>query len=294
MTTFDATVYVGAPDSGDYFTDVLPPAVPDFVQRISVDEGQDETRPFQRARPPRASFTINMEGGLRPFDAGQLCVIQVETTEGTEEWFRGVLTTPKYQNVRHNRTIASVNALHTLDRLLQNVTAPTANNQTYATNLGTLFDLAGWPTDSARRIIDPNFNDLLSTWEVDAAPALRSAEAILSTAGPPARLVPLRNGGLWCIRDIGTIPGGESYSSDDIVDEYNLDYDDRSLVNRVVLGGTTYNAPASSSSDVREPSSGLVILPGLLNANRAELANRIFDAYQFGLTYLTLQSHCFR
>ena len=288
MTTFNPRVYVGPPDSGDYFTGILPAEVPDFVQRISVDEGQDETRPFQRARSPRASVRLNLDGGSRPFEAGHLCVIQVETVDGIEEWFRGILTTPKYDNVRHGRTLATVNALHTMDRLRRNITVSIPQlNQDVATNLGMVFDAAGWPDTPIHRVISNSLDDVLSLWEVDNQPALRAAENLLNTAGPPARIIPQRNGGIVCVRSVGGIAGGSSFSSADIVDEYDFVYDDRSLINQVIIDGTAYVSTQSTSEEVREPGSTFGLLPGLLPANAPMVARRVFDTYERGLTFLT-------
>ena len=287
MTTFNPRVYVGPPDSGDYFTGILPAEVPDFLQRVSIDEGQDETRPFQRARSPRASVRLNLDGGSRPFEAGHLCVIQVETVDGIEEWFRGILTTPKYDNVRHGRTLTAINALHTLDRLRQRVSVAIAQNQDIATNLNAVFDAVGWPDTATHRTIVSSLDDELSVWEVGNQAALRAAENLLNTAGPPARIIPQRNGGLLCVRNVGGIAGGSSFSSDDIVDEYDFVYDDRSLINQVIIDGTTYTSPQSTSEEVREPEGGFTLLPGLLPANAPMVARRIFDTYERGLTFLT-------
>ena len=78
---------------------------------VSIDEGQDETRPFQRARSPRALAEIILTSGSRPFNAGDLCVIQVETVDGISEWFRGALTTPRYDNLRAARTFVHSSCL---------------------------------------------------------------------------------------------------------------------------------------------------------------------------------------
>ena len=132
-----------------------------------------------------------------------------------------------------------------------------------------------------------SLDDELSVWEVSGQSALSAAETLLQTAGPPARIIPQRNGGILCVRNVGGLPGGASFSGADIVDKYDFVYDDRSLINQVIIDGTTYTSAQSTSEEVREPGSAFRLLPGLLPANAPMVARRVFDAYERGLTFLT-------
>ena len=286
MPLFTPEIYIGAPDSGDYFTSVLPPAATGRLQSVNIREGQDEDRPFQRPIPNQFE-AVYIVGTDRPYEPGQLVIARVVQDDGTYDWFRGIATRPDYATPNTGRTVVTVNALGMFDRLRRQITIANRNNVNYGTALGLVLTELEWPTDAAFRIIDPMLSGSLSSWAVPDETGLEAIEAILNTAGPPARILPLRNGGIQAILDIGTIAGSHVFDSRDLRSDYDRSEDDQSLVNVVTLSGTDYTSSTSSSSEPRPLPSSYKVLPGLPNANRAALAERIFDAYEFGLSYLT-------
>ncbi len=287
MPDFYPEIYIGAPAGGDYFTDTVPAAATGLLQSVDIREGQDEARPFQRSEPSRFTARYIVGADSRPYQAGQLVIVRVKQDQGTYDWFRGITTSPDYDTPNWGRTVVDVPALGTFDRLRQTVAVASVSNHSYAAALGDVLTAAAWPTDAKfRQIAAADFSETLSNWEVSAK-ALTAMEAILNTAGPPARMLPLRNGGLQVIRDIGTISGSHVFDASDLKDSYDLSFNDQSLVNAVALQGTEYASSTSSSSQVRTLPSSFKVLGGLRSGNRAALAERIFDAYEFGLTYLT-------
>ena len=288
MPLFHPEIYIGAPDSGDYFTSVRPPAAVGRLMAVDIREGQDENRPFQRAVPSQLDAHLVVRSDQRPYAPGQLVIARVAQDDTTEDWFRGVVTQPDYDTPRHGRTQVYIPALGTFDRLRRTVNIGSVSNRSYSAAMGDVLTAVAWPTAAEfRQIPAADFTETLSTWEVDNQEALPSMESILNTAGPPARMLPLRNGGLQVIRDIGTISGAHIFESTDIFNDYDLSFDDRSLINSVTLSGTEYTSSTSSSSEERALPRTFRVLDGLQAGNRAALAERIFDAYEFGLTYLT-------
>ena len=286
MPLFNPEVYIGAPDGGDYFTSVRPPAATGVLQELDIREGQDEDRPFQRSQPNRLTAKY-IVGDSRPYENGQLVIARVVQDDGTEDWFRGVMTSPDYDTPTTRRTVATINALGTFDRLRRDVAIASRVNTRHDTALGLVLDEAAWPTDGAFRVIDSALSDNLTTWEVPLQSALAAIEAILNTAGPPARILPLRNGGIQAIRDIGTVPGAHLFNGREIRGQHDLSDNDQNLINVVTLSGTEFTSSGTSSAQVRPLPSSYKVLPGLPTSSRAALAERIFDAYEFGLSYLT-------
>lgn len=288
MPLFLPEIYIGAPDSGDYFTPVRPAAAVGRLMAVDIREGQDESQPFQRSIPSQFQAGLVVRSDQRPYQPGQLVIARVAQDDTTEDWFRGIVTQPDYDTPRHGRTRVTVPALGTFDRLRRTINIGSVSNRSYSAAMGDVLTAVAWPTAAEfRQIPAADFTETLSTWEVDNQEALPSMESILNTAGPPARMLPLRNGGLQVIRDIGTISGAHVFESSDIFNDYDLSFDDRSLINSVTLSGTEYTSSTSSSSEERALPRTFRVLDGLQAGNRAALAERIFDAYEFGLTYLT-------
>ena len=287
MPRFAPELYIGAPDSGDYFTAVRPPEAVGVLQTLSIREGQDESRPFQRAAPSSLSGQFLLPNDERPYQPGQLLIARVTQDDTTEDWFRGTVTRPDYDTKRTSRSLVTVPAIGTFDRLRRTISRASVSNRSYGQAIGDVLTAAAWPTAAEfRQIPAADFSETLTNWEVSNQEALPVLEAILNTAGPPAKMIPLHNGGLQIIRDIGTISGAHVFDNYDLYDDYDLSYDDRSLINSVTLDGTEYTSSTSSSSEKRDLPSSFSVLDGLQSGNRAALAERIFDAYEFGLSYL--------
>ena len=284
MPLFHPRIYIGEADSGDYFTSVLPPEAPGRLQSLVIREGQEEVRPFLRPRPDSLTAHSLLQASGRPFEPGHLCIVQVETDTGIEPWFRGILTQPHYETPNYGRVATTIPALNTVDLLRRRQTILERMNISHEDAFGVLLDGVGWPTASTLRVIDNGFSDTLDTWAIDDEPTLDSIEDILTTAGPPARVIGLRNGGLLVVRDVGTVGGNANFTDVDIYRDIDFVFDDRSLINQVVIGDDTFDATGSPSDDVRR--SRLFVLPGLPTTGRAALAERIFDAYESGLTFV--------
>ena len=286
MPRFHPRLYIGPPDNGNYFTSVLPAEADGRLQSLVIREGQEEVRPFLRTRPDPLSAYYRLPTLARPFQPGQLCIVQVETDSGTEDWYRGILTQPNYDTSLSGRSDVTIPALGTIDLLARKQSVSSMSNIAHGDALDTLLDGAGWPADGLFRSIDSGFSDQLDTWETTNEATLQSIEAILATAGPPARLIAQRNGGLLAVRNIASAAGNADFIDADIHENIDFIFDDRSLINQVTIGDETFDATGSPSDDVRQLPSALRVLPGLPASGRAALAERIFDAYEQGLTFV--------
>ena len=143
----------------------------------------------------------------RPYQAGYLVWLQVEVgTAAAATWFRGLMLTPDYKLLRQGRSRVRFSALDLSDVLSEEITVANQSNGTIAENFGLLLDGVGWPDDADWRDIDADLIEQLSSWAHSSGKAIRSAQELVDTVGPPARMVIRRNGGMRVIKDVADMP----------------------------------------------------------------------------------------
>ena len=287
---FRARVYAAASDS--YFSDVRPAALMGRVQRIRLTEGQDASRPFQRFRPSRLDVETIIsvtDASDRPYQAGYLVWLQVEVgTAAAATWFRGLMLTPDYRMQRQGRSLVRFSALDLSDALNEEITVSNQSNETIATNFGLLLDGVGWPDDADWRDIDADLIEQLSSWEHASGKAIRSAQELVDTVGPPARMVIQRNGGMRVIKNVADMPEA-SFTDADVRDLPDLQQHEDSVINTVTIEGTTLGSLSSTVRNSRPLEYD--VLDGLAATERVNVIRRILRAYENGLTTLDLDFH---
>ena len=284
---FRARVYAGVSDS--YFSDTRPDALMGNVQRIRLTEGQDASRPFQRFRPSRLDVEtiINVQDASdRPYQAGYLVWLQVEVgTAAAATWFRGLMLTPDYRMQRQGRSRVRFSALDLSDALNEMITVPNQSAETIAYNFGLLLDGVGWPDDADWRDIDADLIEQLSSWEHSSGKAITSAQALVDTVGPPARMVIRRNGGMRVIKNVSDTVEA-SFTDADVRELPDLQQHEDSVINTVTIEGTTLGSIRSTVRNTRPLDYDVLV--GLAATERVNVIRRILAAYENGLTTLDL------
>ena len=284
---FRARVYAGVSDS--YFSDTRPAALMGNVQSIRLTEGQDASRPFQRFRPSRLDVETIIpvtDASDRPYQAGYLVWLQVEVgAAAAATWFRGLMLTPDYRMQRQGRSRVRFSALDLSDALNEEITVANQSNGTIAANFGLLLDGVGWPDDVDWRDIDADLIEQLSSWAHSSGKAIRSAQALVDTVGPPARMVIRRNGGMRVIKDVSDTVEA-SFTDADVRELPDLQQHEDSVINTVTIEGTTLGSIGSTVRNSRPLE--YMVLDGLAATERVNVIRRILAAYQNGLTTLDL------
>ena len=111
------SIFIGA--VGSYFADTRPDALTGRLQSVTLTEGVDANRPFQRFRNSRLDFEIiisAVDAGERPYQAGQLVWLEVAAGAGAAEvWFKGLLRDPDYDVRRSGRSSVRMTAIDVSD-----------------------------------------------------------------------------------------------------------------------------------------------------------------------------------
>ena len=205
---FHPLVYIGNADAGDYFTSTLPAALDGKIQRVSLDEGHLTSRPLEPPSPSVAMATtiLNEQAAHdRTYRAGMLCMVRVRMSSDTEDWFRGITTTPRYELTRSGRTVMTIGAYHLTQLLAQVVDVAPIDATNIGAALGEIFDAANWPdTAEHREITLSDWTASLSVWWVNQQPATKSIQSLMNSVGPPARVIPKRNGGVQLLERLQT------------------------------------------------------------------------------------------
>ena len=262
------------------------------VQRIRLTEGQDASRPFQRFRPSRLdveTIIAVQDASDRPYQAGYLVWLQVEVgTAAAATWFRGLMLTPDYRMQRQGRSRVRFSALDLSDALNEEITVANQSANTIAENFGLLLNGVGWPDDADWRDIDADLIEQLSAWEHASGRAITSAQALVDTVGPPARMVIRRNGGMRVIKDVSDTVEA-SFTDADVRELPDLQQHEDSVINTVTIEGTTLGSIASTVRNRRPLEYD--VLDGLAAVERVNVIRRILRAYENGLTTLDLDFH---
>ena len=280
------SIYVGAAPS--YFTDTRPDALIGHLQSVTLTEGVDANRPFQRFRNSRLDFEIIIsaaEAGERPYQAGQLVWLEVAAGAGAAEvWFKGLLRDPDYDVRRSGRSSVRMTAIDVSDVFKETISVASQSANTIAENIGLLLDGVGWPDDVDWRDIDADLIEQLSTWQHDDRPASRGLQELADTTGPPARMVIKRNGGLQVLKDVSDTVE-YSFTDADVRNRPVVRQHEDSVINTVTIEGTTLGSVRSTVRNSRPLEYD--VLDGLAAAERVNVIRRILAAYQNGLTSLT-------
>ena len=132
------SIYVGAAPS--YFTDTRPDALMGRLQSVTLTEGVDANRPFQRFRNSRLDFEIiisAVDAGERPYQAGQLVWLEVAAGAGAAEvWFKGLLRDPDYDVRRSGRSSVRMTAIDVSDVFKETISVASQSANTIAENIG--------------------------------------------------------------------------------------------------------------------------------------------------------------
>ena len=148
--------------------------------------------------------------------------------------------------------------------------------------------LTGWPDDADWRDIDADLIELLSNWEHPLGKAVASAQALVDSVGPPARMVIRRNGGMQFIKNVSDTVQA-SFTDTDVREMPDLVQHEDSVINSVTVEGTTLG---SLNSTVRNTKPlDYRVLDGLAASERVNVIRRILRAYENGLTTIDLDFH---
>ena len=279
-------IYVDAAPS--YFTGIRPDALTGRLQSVTLTEGVDANRPFQRFRNSRLDFEIiisAVDAGERPYQAGQLVWLEVAAGAGAAEvWFKGLLRDPDYDVRRSGRSSVRMTAIDVSDVFKETISVASQSNGSIAENIGLLLDGVGWPDDADWRDIDAGLIELLSTWQHDNQPAIRGLQELADTTGPPARMVIKRNGGLQVIKDVSDTVE-YSFDDSDVRGRPVVRQHEDSVINTVTIEGTTLGSLSSTVRNSRPLEYD--VLDGLAATERVNVIRRILRAYENGLSTLT-------
>ena len=280
------SIYVGVAPS--YFTDIRPDALMGRLQSVTLTEGVDANRPFQRFRNSRLDFEIiisAVDAGERPYQAGQLVWLEVAAGAGVAEvWFKGLLRDPDYDVRRSGRSSVRMTAIDVSDVFKETISVASQSANTIAENIGLLLDGVGWPDDADWRDIDADLIEQLSTWEHTTGRAISGLQELADTTGPPARMVIKRNGGLQVLKDVSDTVE-YSFDDSDVRSRPVVRQHEDSVINTVTIEGTTLGSLSSTVRNRRPLEYD--VLDGLASAERVNVIRRILRAYENGLTSLT-------
>ena len=196
------------------------------------------------------------------------------------------MLTPNYKLLRQGRSRVRFSALDLSDVLSEEITVANQTNGTIAKNFGLLLDGVGWPDDPDWRDIDADLIEQLSSWAHSSGKAIRSAQELVDTAGPPARMVIRRNGGMRVIKNVADMPEA-TFTDIDVRNEPNLQQHEDSVINTVTIEGTTLGSLSSTVRNSRPLEYD--VLGGLAATERVNVIRRILRAYENGLTTMDLE-----
>ena len=174
------------------------------------------------------------------------------------------------------------------DALNEEITVANQSSETIVHNFGLLLDGVGWPDDADWRDIDADLIEQLSAWEHSSGRAITSAQALVDTVGPPARMVIRRNGGMRVIKDVSDVIEA-SFTDADVRELPDLQQHEDSVINSVTIEGTTLGSIRSTVRNTRPLE--YMVLDGLAATERVNVIRRILRAYENGLTTLDLDFH---
>ena len=107
---------------------------------MTLTEGVDANRPFQRFRNSRLDFEIiisAVDAGERPYQAGQLVWLEVAAGAGAAEvWFKGLLRDPDYDVRRSGRSSVRMTAIDVSDVFKETISVASQSANTIAENIG--------------------------------------------------------------------------------------------------------------------------------------------------------------
>ena len=284
------SIFIGA--AGSYFADTRPDALMGRLQSVTLTEGVDANRPFQRFRNSRLDFEIIIsaaDAGERPYQAGQLVWLEVAAGAGAAEvWFKGLLRDPDYDVRRSGRSSMRMTAIDVSDVFKERISVASQSANTIAENIALLLDGVGWPDDADWRDIDVDLIEQLSTWEHDDRRAINGLQELADTTGPPARMVIKRNGGLQVIKDVSST-AEYSFDDNDVRNRPVVRQHEDSVINTVTIAGTTLGSVNTGIRNSRPLEYD--VLDGLVPAERVNVIRRILRAYENGLTSLTFEAN---